>query len=227
MTDGGISQSSLLDRTTDKAERERKQPQDILQGLYLTGKYGNACFWNVVPLWLIAFVSLFNIHIPNLPWPDLPWLFKTTTGMFSILLISLAADGFYATLQSRNIRLWPIFGIMALAMAAALAAGTYLKMALDGFAIVNAQVAFLGGTTATVYLGRFLFQIFQKRRTFGSWLLNVGAALGCALLSAGASSAVANFPPDLVMVATGVVTGVVLLIMPVRADPSAALPANA
>lgn len=212
----------MLDRTADVAERERKAPQDVLRGLYLSGKYAFACLLNTVPLWLVGIVSWFHIHIP-----DVPWLFKGTGGIFgNMIAVFFAADAFYATLQTRRVPLWSMAGVMALAVAGTLAVGNYYHIPLAGFAAVNAEVAFLGGAAATIFLTRFAYQLFQKRRTFGSWFINVSAALFMATVSAAACTGVLDFLPDLVMVGVGVLTGIVLLVMPPKDRSTATVPAD-
>jgi len=200
-----------MDRAADHTYRERNAPQDVLRGLYLSGKYATACVINILPFFGMWVVSLFHVKIP-----DVPWLFANASDTSNFLIISIVADAFYATLQTRQARLWPVAGAMALAMAGALSATQYFHMPLSGFAALNAEVAFMAGASMTVFLARFVYQLFQKRHTFGSWLINVGAALACALISAGLSWTVQDYLPNVAMVAGGALTGFVLLLMPAK-----------
>ncbi len=212
MSDGGITQSSLLDRSADMSFRERNAPQDVLRGLYLSGKYAYACALNTIPLWLLAIVSWLLFHLP-----DVPWLYKGTGGIFgNMIAVFIAAQAFYATLQTRQVPLWLVAGVVAIAMAGTLGVGSFYHFPLAGFAAVNAEIAFLGGAAAIVFTTRFFYQLFQKRRTFGSWFINVGAAFFMATVSAAACTGVQDFLPELVMVGAGALTGIVLLLMPAR-----------
>jgi len=209
MSDGGISHSSLLERTAAEEERERNAPRDALQGEYLLGKYLYAFLLNIVPLLVLSILSIFKVHIP-----DVTWIYKNTSGVLHMFEISVAVPAFYASLHSRQARLLPIFGVAILAMAAALATGYSLKIPLDGFAVVNAEIVFVGATAAIAFFGRFVVQLAKAHGSLGRWARNVGSALIYSAVSASACSGVQDYPPNLVVVAAGVLTGVALLFMP-------------